>query len=194
MMKLISNNLLQKFCLFFWFLFFVSVVNGDEIELLITRNDSVNPSSKNDLWLHIISHKKEDVRAFTFRNGSVISIFLVSSNGNLIPSKKFSYSSVSHTEYRRPFHIYPGDVTGVLKSLKDFKLVANGTYYMLFAIPHPFKQGVIFSKPCKLQISVNNLIKTVETIQFVDLPPQVKPPLRKEFENFIFGEKLILLR
>ena len=190
MIAFISRRIPRPYVFFFFLIGFVSSALGEEIELRIDRNELLNPGSKKDLWLHIISHAKEDIRTFTFRNGSAVSIYLVDSFGRLVPSQRFCSSNRGQVVNRQPFHISPGDTSGAIERLQNFGLREGGVHYMIFAIPNPNKEGIIISKPCKLLLSGDRQVETLETISFDNLPNPVRVTFRKEFDKFLTEENI----
>lgn len=179
----------------FFFLLFLSCnsyASADGIELRISRNDILNPGSKKDLWLHIISHAKENIRTLTFRNGCATLICMVDSSGLLASYPRFSSPKRGQVNSnQKPFTISPGDTSGTIVDIKNFKLSENGLYYMIYAIPNPEKNSIIVSSPCRLFIK-NNEFETVDSISFDDLPGVVKNTFRGEFEKFMSEERISL--
>jgi|GEM_PF-5246529 len=177
--------------LYLFFLLIVccnSCVLADEIELRISRKDI----SRRYLWLHMISHAKANIRLFTFRNGSGTDIYMTNSSGHLVPHLRFAppVRGQVHSN-RKPFTIYPGDFSGVVINIKDFKLPDDGIYYMVCAIPSHEGNSIIVSSPCKLFIK-NNEFETVDPISFDDLPEVVKKTFRGNFEKFMEEERIPL--
>ena len=186
MKNLRFRSVLIFFSIIVFYFFRFAFAGSVEIELRISRNDILNPGSKNDLWLHIISHAREDIRTFTFPNASPLAIYLVDSAGLTIPHRMFSPPSRENfVSDRRPFHISPGDSSGSIVDAKSFQITASGIYYMIFAIPNPGQKGLIFSLPCKLTITGDRVIEYLETISFADLPGPIKNTFHEEFARFI---------
>ncbi len=176
-------------CLFFLLSVWCnSCILADEIELRISRQDV----SRKYLWLHIISHAKNNIRQFTFHNGSGTDIHMANSSGHLVPQLRFTppVRGQIHSN-RRPFTIYPGDTSGAVVCIKEFKVPADGIYYMVYAIPDPEGNGIIVSSPCKLFIK-NNEFESVDQISFNDLPDAAKNTFRTEFEKFMNEERIPL--
>lgn len=161
---------------------------ASEITLQIGRNDLLNPGSKKELWLHIISNHKDIVRGLTFRNGSATAIYLVSSSGlSLKRSRLSSPRRGQDDSIKRPFSILPGDTSGTIVGLRTFETASAGLHYMIFAIPNPLKKGVLFSNPCQLSIQ-DGEFEAVVSIPFSRLPNPVKNTFQREFETFLSEE------
>jgi hypothetical protein len=180
----------------FSFLFlgcFIPLATAAEIELKISRNDRLNPGSKIDLWLHIVSHAEKNIRALTFHNGCATAIYLVDSFGNSVPFPRFSSRNRGgFVSNQRPFCISPGDTSGAIVWLKNFRLSRLGAHFMIFAIPDPQRNSVILSSPCKLSITNDHCAEAVETISFDDLPAPTKKTFRMEFEKLLTDERIPL--
>ncbi len=183
-----------KLIIFLFGLFIcVSACYANEISLEITRNNLLNPGSKNDLWLHIKNHSKVTKRFFSFNNGAPTAIYLVSSSGEpILPMKRVaSNSRAGNSVFSKPFNIAPGDVSGCIVKSSKFKQAQTGIYYMIFAIPAPNEKGIIVSPPCKIFIK-NNEFESVNSISFDDLPKVVKNTFRCSFEKLMNEEKIPL--
>lgn len=176
-------------CLFFFLILCCnSSVLASEIELQIGRKDI----SRKYLWLHMKSYAKDNIRLFTFRNGSVTDIYMVNSSGNLVPHLRFAPPARGQANSnKKPFTVYPGDFSGTIINIKNFKLPKDGIYYIVCAIPNPEGNGIIVSSPCKLFIK-NNEFETVDSISFDDLPEVARNTFRYSFEKFLNEERISL--
>lgn len=184
-------SLLRTLCLLTLFFLYCVSAFSQEIELQISRNEILNPKSKNELWLHIINHGSLGIRVFSFPNSAQMVYFLIDSHGKSVPFPRFAPPDRSHfVSNRKPFNISPGDTTGAILNVKKFGISEAGLFFLAFSIPGVSDEGIIVSPPYKLHISKEKAIETIEKVAINDLPSPVRLKFREEFLGFLGAARL----
>ena len=165
---------------------FSALGNNKEIELKISLNTLLNPKTRTELWLHFVNHTGNQITGRSFSNGNVTALFLVKSSGKYFSCSRF----FSQNQLRRGrFFIHPGDASGYIVNINEFRLTRSGLFYLVFAIPDPLSSGFLLSKPFKMVVADDRSIQDASEISEKELPIPVKSKLKETIEAFLKRER-----